>query len=103
MITDLEEIKRMVEENQQTLELLTKKVKSMRRIMVWSGLYETLKIILIFVPLVVGYLYFQPQLNAMYSSMNDLLHSIQSLQQNSLGNANARALQELRSQIPSAN
>lgn len=67
-----DELKALLLENQRLLKDIHAATQKTRRYILWSQIGGFLKLVLVLVPLVLGYLYIQPYLSQALSSMQDV-------------------------------
>jgi hypothetical protein len=68
MAGDLEDLKKQIASLQQDITLVRLDVRKIRKRLALNSVYGFLKLLIILLPLVVGYFYFQPQLQSLYES-----------------------------------
>ena len=88
-----EDLKALLEENLRYAKAIYTSTEKVRRYMFWGRVYDVFKLLLIVVPLVIGFWYLQPLLQGALSSYQQLLGDSPSTSGTSI---NASTLQQLR-------
>ena len=93
-----EEIKKLLQENLEMNKKIYKICRKLNNYMVWSQVYSFLKILIIVVPLILGYYYLMPLIKNAFTPYNELLggssqDSLNQMLQNGLKNINPQNLQ----------
>ncbi len=68
-----DDIRELLEENLEKMEDLAKDVRYIKKYIFWAKVGGFLKILLIVLPIILGYLYLQPLLNSALKQYEDLL------------------------------
>lgn len=100
MPSELDEIKQLMQDTRKELALVAASVEKIRRRMRWSSVYGLLKLLIILVPLVLGWWYLQPQLTQLYQSWSTIQQSLQTLQGPNNIQPGPDLLQQVREQYP---
>ena len=72
-MADLDEIKHLLEEDRQKIDQIAHDIQRIRRRLTLTSLYGMAKFLLIFVPLILGAVFFSPQIIQIYESLRELI------------------------------
>ena len=105
MPTNLEELRKLIEETRHDVQELKAKIDKIHRRLLLSSIYSLLKLLIIVVPIALSIWYFQPQLRTIYQSSGQLFNLLQKLPLQQSGAAqptqlNEETLRQLRAQYP---
>lgn len=95
----LEELRSILEQNQRDLALLNSKVDKIRRRLTVATVFDTIKFIIIVVPLLLGLWYFQPMFKTIIQTSGTLLQNLQSFNSTNDLNLAPSSVEALRQQL----
>jgi hypothetical protein len=78
---EFEELKKLIEETQKDVRSLSAEVFKLRRRMFWSMISGYFKLAIILIPIILSYWFFQPQINLLLQSWEEVSGSLESLRQ----------------------
>lgn len=72
-LSDAEANRALLEENNRLLRIIQVDTEKTRRYIAWAHVWSLLKLAIIVVPLILGFLYLKPYLDGLFSTYSDLL------------------------------
>ena len=95
----LEEVKKLVEENNQSIKQLQKSVKKIRNFIFWSQLFSWAKAIIIILAIVGGYVFLSPAVSTFMKNYGQIIQTMTGakIDYNSITNPELQQLENLLS------
>lgn len=72
----MDELKKLLEKNQQSLEALEKRMRRIEKHMAWGTTFGIIKAVVIIAPLIFGIIYFTPIIKTYWSNMESVLRGL---------------------------